>query len=96
MGQKCSKHNGHHIKQFAVGDNVSVRIPRIDRANTDLQRLPCIVVEIVGTSINGFTDEEDFTIHYATVLPHLTANDITVGMASMGDADQEVEDGPEG
>ena len=48
MGQKYSKHNGHHIKQFAVGDNVSVRIPRIDRANTDLQRLPCIIVEIVG------------------------------------------------
>ena len=24
MGQKYSKHNGHHIKQFAVGDNVSV------------------------------------------------------------------------
>lgn len=48
MEQKYSKHNGHHIKQFAVGDNVSVRIPRIDRANTDLQRLPCIVVEIVG------------------------------------------------
>ena len=48
MGQKYSKHNGHHIKQFAVGDNVSNRIPRIDRANTDLQRLPCIIVEIVG------------------------------------------------
>ena len=48
MGQKYSKHNGHHIKKFAVGDSVSVRVPRIDRANTDLQRLPCIVVEIVG------------------------------------------------
>ena len=48
MGQKYSKHNGHHIKQFAVGDNVSVRIPRIDQANTDIQRLPCIIVEIVG------------------------------------------------
>ena len=48
MGQKYSKHNRPHIKQFAVGDNVSIRIPRIDRANTDLQRLPCIVVEIVG------------------------------------------------
>ena len=48
MGQKYSKHNGPHIKQFAVGDNVSVRMPHIDRANTDLQRLPCIVVEIVG------------------------------------------------
>ena len=47
-GQKYSKHNGHHIEQFAVGDNVSVRVPCNDRANTDLQRLPCIVVEIVG------------------------------------------------
>ncbi|KAL5509343.1 hypothetical protein EMCRGX_G004698 [Ephydatia muelleri] len=51
MGQKYSKHNGHHIKKFAVGDSVSVRVPRIDRANTDLQRLPCIVVEIVGKGL---------------------------------------------
>ena len=48
MGHKYSKHNGHHIQQFAVGDNGSVRILCIDRAKTDLQRLPCIVVEIVG------------------------------------------------
>ena len=54
MGQKYSKHNGHHIKKFAVGDSVSVRVPRIDRANTDLQRLPCIVVEIVGKACSMY------------------------------------------
>ena len=27
---------------------MSVRIPRIDRTSTDLQRMPCIVVEAVG------------------------------------------------
>ena len=47
IGHKYSKHNGHHIQQFAVGDNGSVRILCIDRAKTDLQCLPCIVVEIV-------------------------------------------------
>ncbi|KAL5516751.1 hypothetical protein EMCRGX_G002158 [Ephydatia muelleri] len=54
MGQKYSKHNGNHIKKFAVGDSVSVRVPRIDRANTDLERLPCIVVEIVGKACSMY------------------------------------------
>ena len=36
------------IQNFSVGDNVSIRIPRIDRSSTDCQRLPCVVVEIIG------------------------------------------------
>ena len=36
------------VQTFDVGDAVSVRIPRIDRASTDLHRLPSIVVERRG------------------------------------------------
>ena len=46
------KHFCHLVKRRDFGcltfHNVSVRIPRFDRANTDLQRLPWIIVEIVG------------------------------------------------
>ena len=28
---------------FKIGDNVTVKIPRIDRSGTDLKRLPCKV-----------------------------------------------------
>ena len=34
--------------KYKIGDYVSARIPRIDRASTDLQRLPCVVVGIIG------------------------------------------------
>ena len=38
----------HKVREFTVGESVSVRVPRIDRASTDPQRLPCIVVEVIG------------------------------------------------
>ena len=43
------KHSKQHkVHKFEVGESVSVRIPRIDWACTDPQRLPCVVVEKVG------------------------------------------------
>ena len=33
------------VRKFEVGETVSVRIPQIDRACTDPQHLPCVVVE---------------------------------------------------
>ena len=38
------RYNKKKVRTFKVGDAVSVRIPRIDRAATDLHHLPCIVV----------------------------------------------------
>ena len=38
----------HTVREFKVGEHVSVRILRIDRSCTDLLRLPCIVAEVVG------------------------------------------------
>jgi hypothetical protein len=35
--------------EFKVGDNVTVYIPPIDRANGDMPRLPCKVVRECGT-----------------------------------------------
>ena len=46
MQEKLSKM--HTVREFRVGEHVSVRIPRIDRSCTDLLRLPCIVVKVVG------------------------------------------------
>ena len=40
----------HEVKEFHVGDCVSVRIPRIDRASTDPNRLPYIIVQVIGTA----------------------------------------------
>lgn len=36
------------MKTFQTGERVAVRIPRIDRACTDLHRLPCIIVQRQG------------------------------------------------
>lgn len=38
----------HRVKKFAVGESVSLRIPRIDRTATDVHRLPCVIVQVVG------------------------------------------------
>ena len=40
----------HKVKEFHAGDCVTVRIPRIDRASTDSNRLPCIIVQVIGTA----------------------------------------------
>ena len=38
----------HSIHVFAVGEYASVRIPRIDCASTDLQRLPCVIIQVIS------------------------------------------------
>ena len=44
MANKYNKKN--KVVRFSEGEAVSVRIPRIDRSNSDLPRLPCVVVEV--------------------------------------------------
>ena len=44
--QKHSKYSKTH--KYEVGEYAGLRIPRIDRSSTDLQRLPCIIVEVIG------------------------------------------------
>ena len=34
--------------QFLVGENASLRIPRIDRTCSDMLLLPCVIVQITG------------------------------------------------
>ena len=46
MIQKHLKYSKTH--KFEVGEYASLRIPRIDRSSTDLQRLPCVIVEVIG------------------------------------------------
>jgi len=48
MKLKHSKRVKTH--KFTVGEYASLRIPRIDRTSTDLQRLPCVVVQVTGKS----------------------------------------------
>ena len=44
-----SKYDRRRVCTFELGDVVSLRIRRIDRAFTDFHRLPCIVVQRSGT-----------------------------------------------
>ena len=46
MKRKYAKRTNIHT--FGVGEYASLRIPRIDRAATDLQRLPCVIVQVIG------------------------------------------------
>ena len=43
MAEIYSEQKRHKIRTFSVGDNINVRIPRIDRTSTDLQHMPCKV-----------------------------------------------------
>ena len=40
------------VVSFAAGDYVSVRIPRIDRASSDLSCLPGVIADVVGKNRN--------------------------------------------
>ena len=44
MTKKYSKQ--HKVKEFLVGENASLCIPRIDRTCSDMLRLPCGIVQI--------------------------------------------------
>ena len=46
MAEKYNKRKP--TQTFAIGDKVSVWIPRIDQANSDLPHLPCVVFTVVG------------------------------------------------
>ena len=47
----AERYNNRKVHPFKVGDAVTVRIPRIDCAATDLHRLPCIVVQQLGKKL---------------------------------------------
>lgn len=49
---KYFKAKNKKVMLFKVGDFVSVRVPRIDRASTDIHRLPCIVVQKIGSKFH--------------------------------------------
>ena len=48
MKMKYCKDKRKKIVTFCCGDFVSVKIPRLDRTSTDLHRLPCVVVQVLG------------------------------------------------
>ena len=47
MEERYSKYQ-KPCHKFTVGDRVTVRIPKVDRASTDLHRLPCVIIKVVG------------------------------------------------
>ena len=49
MQMKYCKSKRKSVQTFNVGDFVSIKVPRIDRTSTDLHRLPCIVVQRLGS-----------------------------------------------
>ena len=52
MKLKYCKAKRKKVLTFSKGDFVSVKIPRIDRSSTDFHRLPCVVVEKLGSEFH--------------------------------------------
>ena len=46
MTKKYSKQ--HKVKEFCLGENASLCIPRIGRTCSDMLRLPCVVIQVTG------------------------------------------------
>ena len=49
MTMKYCKAKNKKVMTFNLGDFVSIKVPRIDRSSTDIRRLPCIVVQKLGS-----------------------------------------------
>ncbi len=52
MRLKYAKAKRKKVMTFNPGDFVSIRIPRIDRTSTDFHRVPCVVVERLGSEFH--------------------------------------------
>ena len=39
---------------FSVGDKVTIGIPSMDRAKTDMPRLPCEITEVFGDKVKTY------------------------------------------
>lgn len=50
----ANRYNVKNAAKFKEGDLVTIRIPKIDRTNTDMPRLPCLVVEVRGKAQESY------------------------------------------
>ena len=56
---------------FVIGESVSLRIPCIDRASSDLSRLPGVVFDIVGEGQSLYRLRYDCAINCITFVYYL-------------------------
>ena len=48
------RYNSKKVVEFKKRDSVTLRIPKIDRACTDMPRLACMVVEVHGKTQDSY------------------------------------------
>ena len=53
MSQYYNSKRQTNVKGFAVGDCVSVAVPKLDQLGTDALRLPCVVCQVHAGSITS-------------------------------------------
>ena len=51
MAVKYNKKKGVKTQVFSVGDKVTIGIPKMDRAKTDMPRLPCEITAVFGDKV---------------------------------------------
>ena len=69
MAERYNKQ--HTTLSFVIGESVSLRIPRIDRASSDLPSLACVVVDIVGGDQSLYRLRYDIAINCITFVYYL-------------------------
>eukprot|EP00731_Ephydatia_muelleri_P009747 Em0005g333a len=53
-GSEVQKKKGVKTQVFSVGDKVTIGIPKMDRAKTDIPRLPCEITEVFGDKVKTY------------------------------------------
>ena len=51
MAVKHNKKKGVKTQVFSVGDKVTIGIPKMDQAKTDMPKLPCEITEVFGDKV---------------------------------------------
>ena len=54
MAVKYNKKKGVKTQVFSVGDKVTIGIPKMDQATTDMPRLPCEITEVFGDKVKTY------------------------------------------
>ena len=54
MAVKYNKNKGVKTQVFSIGDKVTIGIPKMDQAKTDMPKLPCEITEVFGDKVKTY------------------------------------------
>ena len=72
MATQYNKRLKIKVREFAVGDKVTIKIPEVDRHKTDPRRLPAVIIKVCGSKLKTY----ELQCVAGIIMQKYTANDL--------------------